>query len=87
MTGVGQEPDGGRQLNAAPVQVGPNCPIVPTTIASTTLYFGLISPGVYQCNVQLGPNLAAGEYAMKTLSGGIGAAGTTLGATGYLIVR
>ena len=87
VTGVGREPDNGRQLNPAPVQAGPNCPIVPSTIASTTLYFGLISPGVYQCNMQLGPNLVAGEYAMRTIAGGSGAAGSTLGATGYLIVR
>jgi len=87
ITGPGLETDGGRQLNPAPVQIAANCPVIPQGITASTLYYGLISPGVYQCNVRLTDNAAPGEYPMiPVLATGPVSNVPVLGALGYLVV-
>ncbi len=87
ITGPGLETDGGRQLNPAPVQIKANCPVMPMGITAATLYYGLISPGVYQCNIRLTDNATPGDYPLiPALSNGPVANIPVLGPLGYLVV-
>ncbi len=87
ITGPGLEPDGGRQLNPAPVRIAAECPLIPQGITASTLYYGLISPGVYQCNIRLTDNAAPGEYPIiPRLSSGPVTNLPILGPLGYLLV-